>query len=91
LSGSSKVKYTNSNPVFPSFESVFPISLFSEPYEIGDKSFEYTAIGNTTDYIQKLTGYGIHQNEPDYVTYEFYNPYVGIQFSEITIYSDNNI
>ncbi|MDR3177987.1 MAG: hypothetical protein LBT96_03280 [Campylobacteraceae bacterium] len=90
-SGSTNTKCTNPNQAFPSFESVFPVSLFGEPYQFGDKGFRYTAIGNTTDYIQKLTGYGIHQNEPDYVTYEFYNPYVGIQFSEIAIYSDNYI
>jgi hypothetical protein len=93
--GSSDVKCTNPNPTFPSLQSVFPASLFGEPYWYEGKVFGYNAISNRADYIQALInkGYGLDQDELDYVTYTLNNPFpdTDIQFADITIWSDNYV
>ncbi|MDR1007097.1 MAG: hypothetical protein LBL65_00850 [Campylobacteraceae bacterium] len=91
--GSNDVKCTNSNPTYPSLQSVFPTVLFGESYQLEGKFLGYTPIDNTANYVQLLVGngYTLDQNEPEYATYILTNPFSGIQFSEIAIDSDGYV
>ncbi|MDR0665975.1 MAG: hypothetical protein LBF71_01045 [Campylobacteraceae bacterium] len=91
--GSGSIKCSDSNPAYPSLQSVFPVSLFSVPYTYGGKFLGYTAIDNVTDYKQKLldNGYSLDQDEPKYVTYALDNPFADIQSSKITIWNNDYV
>ncbi|MDR1285350.1 MAG: hypothetical protein LBJ88_04020 [Campylobacteraceae bacterium] len=92
-SSSNNVKCANSNPVYPSLQSVFPTSLFGEYYQYEGKVLGFMPTNDVASYKQLLenNGYAIDRDEFDYVTYILNNPFLGIQFSEITIWSDEYV